>query len=155
MPQSSESGFYPPQTAPATSFQPKPGEPRFLDQVANACRVKHLACRTEQAYAGWVKRFILFHNERHPIEMGASELPRRVAEHNAAEHSHKKCTSRQAGSVLKLGETGAFRSTLHSIRRDGPREMAQVGHRPQSEAWLRFSWLAMVRGLGRGLFNPG
>ncbi len=74
MPQSSQSGFYPPQTAPATRFQPKPGEPRFLDQVANACRVKHLAYRTEQAYVGWVKRFILFHNKRHPSEMGANEV---------------------------------------------------------------------------------
>lgn len=42
--------------------------------VANACRVRHLAYRTEQAYVGWVKRFILFHNKRHPSEMGASEV---------------------------------------------------------------------------------
>ena len=42
--------------------------------MANACRVKHLAYRTEQAYVGWVKRFILFHVKRHPSEMGASEV---------------------------------------------------------------------------------
>jgi len=89
MPQSSPSGFYPPQTAPATTFQPKPGEPRFLDQVANACRVKHLAYRTEQAYVGWVKRFILFHNKRHPSEMGAGEArPRRGPQPTSAHRRH-------------------------------------------------------------------
>ncbi len=50
------------------------GEPRFLDQVANACRVKHLAYRTEQSYVSWAKRFILFHNKRHPREMGPVEV---------------------------------------------------------------------------------
>ena len=29
--------------------------------------------RTEQAYVDWIRRFILFHNKRHPIEMGATE----------------------------------------------------------------------------------
>ena len=58
MPQSSPSGFYAPQNASTSPNIPEPGEPRFLDQVANACRVKHLAYRTEQAYVGWVKRFI-------------------------------------------------------------------------------------------------
>ncbi|MFM7164030.1 MAG: site-specific integrase, partial [Planctomycetaceae bacterium] len=52
----------------------KPEEPRFLEQVANACRVKHLAYRTEQSYVSWVKRFILFHNERLPRDMGPVEV---------------------------------------------------------------------------------
>ena len=32
-------------------------ETRFLEQVANACRVKRLAYRTEQSYVAWVRRF--------------------------------------------------------------------------------------------------
>jgi hypothetical protein len=32
--------------------------------------------RTEEAYAGWVRRFILFHNKRHPAEMGEAEVSR-------------------------------------------------------------------------------
>ncbi len=51
-----------------------PGEPRFLVQVANACRVRHQAYSTEQSYVLWVKRFILFHNKRHPQDMEPSEL---------------------------------------------------------------------------------
>jgi hypothetical protein len=43
---------------------PNTGEPRFLDQVADACRLQHLAYGAEQAYVSWVKRFILFHHKR-------------------------------------------------------------------------------------------
>jgi integron integrase len=36
-------------------------------------RRRHLSPRTEEAYAGWVRRFILFHDKRHPNEMGEAE----------------------------------------------------------------------------------
>ena len=37
-------------------------------------RLKHMSLRTEQAHVSWVKRFILFHDKRHPAEMGADEI---------------------------------------------------------------------------------
>ncbi|WP_226828987.1 phage integrase N-terminal SAM-like domain-containing protein [Acidithiobacillus ferridurans] len=37
-------------------------------------RLRHYSLRTEQAYAYWVKRFVLFHRKRHPREMGAAEV---------------------------------------------------------------------------------
>ena len=36
-------------------------------------RVKHYSARTEDTYVAWVKNFILFHNKRHPSEMGVDE----------------------------------------------------------------------------------
>ncbi len=45
-------------------------EPRLLDQLRARIRFKHYSIRTEQAYADWVRRFILFHGKRHPREMG-------------------------------------------------------------------------------------
>jgi len=39
--------------------------------VRDAVRLKHYSIRTEEAYAGWTTRFILFHGKRHPQEMGA------------------------------------------------------------------------------------
>ena len=71
MPQSPQPKSYLPQP-PSTT--PSRGEPRFLDQVANACRLKHLSYRTEQSYVGWVRRFILFHNKRHPQNLGPTEV---------------------------------------------------------------------------------
>ena len=49
-------------------------KPKLLDQVRAAIRTRHYSRRTEKAYLGWIKRFILFHNKRHPAEMGAVEI---------------------------------------------------------------------------------
>jgi len=48
------------------NFTPAATPPRLLDRVRNACRVRHYSIRTEDAYHDWIKRFILFHNKRHP-----------------------------------------------------------------------------------------
>lgn len=48
--------------------------PKLLDQVRDRVRLKHYSLRTEQAYLGWIKRYIIFHNKRHPAEMGKLEL---------------------------------------------------------------------------------
>jgi integron integrase len=50
--------------------------PRLLDSVREALRTRHYSRRTEQTYVGWITRFILFHDKRHPAEMGADEVGR-------------------------------------------------------------------------------
>ena len=47
---------------------------KLLDQLREELRLQHYSCRTEQAYVDWVRRFILFHNKRHPREMGTEEI---------------------------------------------------------------------------------
>jgi len=47
---------------------------KLLDQVRDAIRLKHYSYRTEQAYVGWIKRYIYFHGLRHPADMGAPEV---------------------------------------------------------------------------------
>lgn len=37
-------------------------------------RTLHLAFRTERAYLHWIRRYVKFHNRRHPREMGAAEV---------------------------------------------------------------------------------
>ena len=96
MPQSSQSGFYPPQI-PSTT--PSRGEPRFLDQVAQACRLKHLSYRTEQSYVAWVRRFILFHNKRHPRELGPTEV-RAFLTHLAVNRRVSASTQNQALNAI-------------------------------------------------------
>jgi len=53
-----------------------PPKPRLLNQVRLAIRTRHYSYRTEKAYVHWIKRFIFFHNKRHPTEMGESEVAR-------------------------------------------------------------------------------
>jgi len=49
-------------------------KPRILDQLRNRIRRYGYSIRTEKAYVDWNKRFILFHDKRHPNEMGAPEV---------------------------------------------------------------------------------
>jgi integron integrase len=53
-----------------------PSEPpkKLLDQVREVIRIKHYSYRTEETYVHWIKRYILFHNMRHPREMGKAEI---------------------------------------------------------------------------------
>jgi len=51
-----------------------PGQPRLLDRVREAARLRHFSPRTEDAYVAWTRRFVLFHGKRHPVEMGAPEV---------------------------------------------------------------------------------
>ena len=46
----------------------------LLDQVHDVMRKKHYSIRTEQAYVEWIRRFVLFHNKRHPKYMGEKEI---------------------------------------------------------------------------------
>jgi integron integrase len=47
---------------------------KFLDQIRDFMRARHLSLRTEQAYVNWIKRFILFHNKRHPETLNGREI---------------------------------------------------------------------------------
>jgi integron integrase len=49
-------------------------EPKLLDRLRNSIRARHYSHRTEEAYLMWAKRFILFHNKRHPSSMGGDEV---------------------------------------------------------------------------------
>jgi len=60
--------------APASSEGPSTPQderrPRLLDRVRAEIRTRHYSPRTEKAYVGWIRRFIVFHGKRHPNEMG-------------------------------------------------------------------------------------
>ena len=86
------------QKASATSAA-EPPPPRLLDRVRQACRVRHYSIRTEVAYADWIKRFILFHDKRHPLEMGAAEINRFLT-HLAVVGNVAASTQNQAFSAL-------------------------------------------------------
>jgi integron integrase len=49
-------------------------EKKLLDQLADRIRDFHYSRRTIKAYVDWNRQFILFHNKRHPREMGVKEI---------------------------------------------------------------------------------
>lgn len=73
--------------------------PRLLDRVRIATRRRHYSLRTEQAYVGWVRRFVLFHGRRHPKEMGAPEVIAFLS-HLAVEEEVSATTQNQALAAL-------------------------------------------------------
>jgi len=52
----------------------RPGQ--LIDDVRGKLRLKHYSLRTEQAYVGWIRRFILANAKRHPRELGGLEVER-------------------------------------------------------------------------------
>ncbi len=57
---------------PESYNQKKPR--KLLDQVRDVMRLKHYAFSTERTYTSWIKRFILFHDKKHPKDMGEPEV---------------------------------------------------------------------------------
>jgi hypothetical protein len=50
-------------------------KPRKLpDQVRDVMRLRHYAFRTERTYVSRIKRFILFHDKKHPKDMGEAKV---------------------------------------------------------------------------------
>src|SRR5215471_20089077 len=87
------------QLVPSQSLELRTHQPGLLDLVRIALRTKHYSLRTEEAYVGWIRRFILFHGKRHPLEMGEAEINRFLS--NLAVHSRVTAsTQNQALSAI-------------------------------------------------------
>jgi integron integrase len=101
---------------------------RLLDQVRDAIRLKHYSIRTEEAYVNWVKRYIFFHDKRHPAEMGAHEVEAFLT-HLAVKENVAASTQNQALSALLF----LYREVLHqdlgsidALRAKRPRRLPTV-----------------------------
>ena len=49
-------------------------KPKLPDQVRNLMRMLHLSHKTERAYVSDIRDFILFHDKRHPKDIGVGEI---------------------------------------------------------------------------------
>ncbi|WP_263975589.1 phage integrase N-terminal SAM-like domain-containing protein [Leptolyngbya sp. 7M] len=70
--------------------------------------MKHYSYRTEPSYLSWTRRYILFHNRRHPNEMGAEDIAA-VLTSLAGERNVAASTQNQALSALLF----LYRHVLH------------------------------------------
>jgi integron integrase len=82
---------------------------KLLDQVRDAIRAKHYSLRTEKTYIDWIRRYILFHNKRHPREMGVPEVQEFII-HLASSGKVSASTQNQALSAV----TFLYRHVLHT-----------------------------------------
>lgn len=72
---------------------------KLLDQVRQTIRLKGYSYQTEKTYAQWIKRYILFHDKKHPAEMGKPEIEAFLA-HLAVDKNVAASTQNQALSAL-------------------------------------------------------
>lgn len=76
-----------------------PKQKKLLEQVQDAIRAKHYSLRTEKTYLDWIRRFILYHNKRHPREMGVPEVQDFIV-HLATKDNVSASTQNQALSAV-------------------------------------------------------
>jgi len=62
-------------------------------------RVRHYSVRTEKAYCAWIRRFIIYHDKRHPNELGAREV-QQFLDHLARDRGVSASTQNQALAAL-------------------------------------------------------
>ena len=48
--------------------------PKLLTRMRSKLRLGHYSQRTEQAYLGWVLRFVRHHRLRHPADLGETDV---------------------------------------------------------------------------------
>ena len=82
--------------------------PRLLDQVRTALRLRHYSPRTEASYLHWIRRFILFHNTRHPSDLTTHDIETFLTS-LAVDHHVSAATQNQALSALLF----LYRSVLN------------------------------------------
>ncbi|MBD3367534.1 MAG: integron integrase, partial [Candidatus Eisenbacteria bacterium] len=72
---------------------------KLLDRVRRALQSRHYSRRTEQAYVAWIRRFIVFHDKRHPSTMGPWHV-REFLSHLAVDRHVSPSTQNQALSAI-------------------------------------------------------
>ncbi len=98
---------------------------KLLDQVRNEIRKKHYSIRTEDAYCGWIKQFILFHDKKHPEDMGEQEISEFVS-YLAVERNVASSTQNQALNAIVFLYKHVLRKDLGNF---GPMERAKKPER--------------------------
>lgn len=73
--------------------------PKLIDLVRDKLRVKHYSIRTEQVYIDWIRRYIFFHDKRHPKDMEAADVEAFLT-HLAVAGKVSASTQNQAKSAL-------------------------------------------------------
>ncbi len=81
------------------SLDTTPPAPKLLTRLRDHLRTRHYSIRTEATYVDWARRFILFHDKRHPQDMGAAEVEAFLT-HLAVDRHVAASTQNQAKSAI-------------------------------------------------------
>ncbi len=88
---------------PLGLFPNKPA-PRLYDSIVEVLRVRHYSLRTERSYLHWIRRFIVFHNSRHPRELSEGDVNRFLTHLAVIEHVAASTQNQALAAILFLYE---------------------------------------------------
>ena len=141
-----------------TLTPPTVQKPKLLDQVREAIRTRHYSPKTEESYAHWIKRFIFFHNKRHPAEMGEKEIAQFLSSLASELHVSASTQNQALNAILFL-----YRNVLRKeigyvegvIRAKRPNRLPVVLTRQEMKSILGIldgvEWLMAMLLYGAGL----
>ena len=72
---------------------------KLLDILSDKIRIKHYSIKTQRVYIYWNKLYILFHNKKHPLDMGKIEIEEFLA-HLAIDKNVSPTTQNQAFNAI-------------------------------------------------------
>ena len=131
---------------------------KLLDQVRDAIDVRHYSRRTKKTYVGWIVRFILFHDKRHPKEMAEKEIAEFLS-YLATERKISASTQGQALSAILFLYRNVLQVDLKRIqdivRARKPQRLPVVMTRDEVQAVLSqlsgVKWIMAMLMYGSGL----
>ena len=123
-------------------------QPRLLDELREQLRLRHRSLATERAYVDWVRRFVRFHEMRHPRDLGREEIEAYLS-HLASDRGVAASTQNQALNALLFlyryvirREIGDLSGMVRARRPSrlpvvlAPHEAQAVLDRLSGDAWL-------------------
>jgi integron integrase len=114
-------------------------QPKLLDRLSYILQRKHYAFTTERAYVNWVRRFILFHNKRHPSHLGQAEVEAFLT-HLAVQQKVAAATQNQALNAIAFFYKHVLLQPLdfdlQSVRAQRPRHLPTVLAKDEIQALL-------------------
>jgi len=109
----------------------------LLKALRGAIRVKHYSPRTEEAYLGWVRRYIAFHDMQSPRELGPDHI-REFLNYLATEKAVASSTQNQALNAIVFLYTRVLRRDPGDfsdfLRAKAPRRVPDALSREQVSA---------------------
>ena len=124
-----------------------PKKSKLLEQVRQVIRAKHYAYSTEKTYVDWIYRFIVFHNRKHPKDMGEKEISEFLT-NLANERKVSAATQNQALNAIVFLFKNVLNNSLNDFHfkhaRSGkrvpvvlsPDEVNRILSHLQGEVWL-------------------
>jgi integron integrase len=112
---------------------------KLLAQVRTAIRLRHYSRRTEEAYLWWIRRFVAFHNRRHPLDLGQADVSAFLA-HLAVDRRVSASTQNQAIASLLFLYGEVLRRPVgwmaDMVRAKAPKRLPVVLTREEARAIL-------------------